>query len=403
MALTHIALGQVFARRLDRLSQSVELQDHPRVAVLMALRGSDPFLRQTLLKLAAQDYPCYEVVITVDHESDPAFDVCSQVMAELSDHPIRVQVLQSPSGQCSLKCSCLIQGLESLDSSIQVVAFADADVVPHQTWLRELVAPLAEPSVGVTTGNQWFVPKKNQFGSAVRSVWNAGAIVPTILLGHPWAGSCAMRRQEVIDSGLLDQWRRSIVDDGPVAEAMQKLNLSVRFVPSLMMLNQEACELKFCWSYIRRMLTWSRLFESTYFLTVLHAFILQGTVLVGIGLAVYWCILANGWLAGLAIGGLFMFWLGNAIGYVLIGRGVQRHSHDERVDWEEIGWRHYLPILPAIPLTHFIYWVSAIRACFVRTIEWRKVVYRVKSGGQVEMVEYRPYRTHDLQNSQHSL
>lgn len=395
MATLHVVLGFIFARRLNQLSSQQFAEHLPKAAVVMALRGSDPFLRDTLRQLGEQDYPDFQIVIVVDHESDPAWAVCKEAQAELGESRLRLAALREPREECSLKCSCLIQAVESLSEETEVVAFADADVVPHRTWLRELVGPLVDETIGATTGNQWFLPRTGNLGSTVRSVWNAGAIVPTTLLGHPWAGSCAMRRSQMIESGLLDSWKNSIVDDGPVAAAMAKLDLKVHFVPSIFMLNQESCRLSFCWSYIKRMLTWSRLFESTYFLTVCHAVFLQACVLLAIAFTLVNLGNANWFQATALFVSLLIFWIGNVIGYQLIANSVRKHSHDERADWSAVPIGHRLFLMPAVPLTHLIYLVSAIRACFVRKIEWRKVTYQIEANGKVKLVEYRPFSSND--------
>jgi cellulose synthase/poly-beta-1,6-N-acetylglucosamine synthase-like glycosyltransferase len=58
-----------------------------------------------------------------------------------------------------------------------VLAVIDADAVPHRWWLRDLVAPLSDPRVGVATGNRWYMPEHANWGSLVRYLWNVGAVV----------------------------------------------------------------------------------------------------------------------------------------------------------------------------------------------------------------------------------
>ncbi|MGL6193487.1 MAG: hypothetical protein ACRC2T_01540, partial [Thermoguttaceae bacterium] len=47
----------------------------PKTAVLLPLRGVDPFLKQCLRKLFQQEYPDYTVFLIFDHYSDPAYSV----------------------------------------------------------------------------------------------------------------------------------------------------------------------------------------------------------------------------------------------------------------------------------------------------------------------------------------
>ena len=55
-----------------------------------------------------------------------------------------------------------------MDNAYQIIAFIDADTVAHPNWLRELVTPLLDDQVGLTTGNRWYLPTGNYWGSLVR-------------------------------------------------------------------------------------------------------------------------------------------------------------------------------------------------------------------------------------------
>src|SRR4051794_8202980 len=55
--------------------------DAPRVAVLLPLRGADPFLTTCLAGLLDQDYPRYCVRIVVDSADDPAWAMVRSAVA----------------------------------------------------------------------------------------------------------------------------------------------------------------------------------------------------------------------------------------------------------------------------------------------------------------------------------
>ena len=130
----------------------------PKAGVVLALRGPDPFLDDCLRRLLAQDYHDYTVHLIVDSTKDPVLEDIHRLIKETAATNVVVSILRDPFGTCSLKCSALIQAVQELDASHEVVAFLDGDALPHPTWLRELVAPLADSTVGVTYGNRWYVP-----------------------------------------------------------------------------------------------------------------------------------------------------------------------------------------------------------------------------------------------------
>ena len=43
-----------------------------KVAVILCLRGTDPFLPDCIKAILSQDYPSFDLLIVIDNESDPA-------------------------------------------------------------------------------------------------------------------------------------------------------------------------------------------------------------------------------------------------------------------------------------------------------------------------------------------
>ena len=87
--------------------------------------------------------------MVVDSELDPVLDDVYAVKEKGGADQIQVSVLQQFRRSCSLKCSSLIQAVNDLSDDVEVVAFIDGDVVPHRTWLKELVQPLVEGEADV--------------------------------------------------------------------------------------------------------------------------------------------------------------------------------------------------------------------------------------------------------------
>lgn len=364
----------------------------PTVAILLSLRGADPRLEHSLRRLLTQDYGNYIVQVVVDHPSDPCWDLVQSLAEEAGSSRMVVQPIVERSEACGLKCSALIQAVESLEDSVEVVVFADADVVTTSGWLRTLVLPLRHSEVGLVTGAQWFAPADTSLGSWIRSVWNSGASVPTILLNHPWAGSCAIRRDDLFRSGLVDQWKSSIIDDGPMAAAITRLGLKLKFVSNAWMVNREGCSFRFATHYIRRMLTWSRLYEPTYLLTVIHALATTGLMTLGLFMLVVG-IFQGAWSESLVAGmGLSLFWGLSGLGYIGISGLVRRSAHQRGEELASLPLWTVPLLVVTLPLTYWIYLWAAVSALWVRTVKWRGIEYQLLSGSRVKMTAYSPYQ-----------
>jgi hypothetical protein len=48
--------------------------------------------------------------------------------------------------------------------------------------------------------------------------------------------------------------------------------------------------------------------------------------------------------------------------------------------------------LPAIPLAQGLYVAVLIKTMFMRTVEWRGIVYHIESAGRIRLLAYLPYR-----------
>lgn len=356
-------------------------------AILLPLRGADARLEDTLRRLIHQDHPNFSVRVIIDNPTDPAFDVATRVALEPGGKRLRVSTIQQRRPTCGLQCSALIEAAEQLEDSVVDVVTIDGDVVAHPTWLRELVAPLHDPRVGASFGNRWFTPQDGEWGSIVRYLWNAAAIVPMWLFGIPWGGTFAIKRQWLIETGLLEQWKRAMVHDAPVAHLLRKRGLKVRFVPSLMIPIGEACELGFCFQFLKRQMLWTRLYHPNFAAVLFHAVATSFLALL-ILVAVGWTLFVGAWTAAVWIVAgcmtyliamiVLLYWIDRSVMKVIQRRG------DEHPSYRRLSW---IQLMVAIPLTQFVYTLATMAASRAQRIKWRGVTYSMKAPFDVQLLE----------------
>ncbi|WP_246146306.1 glycosyltransferase [Rubripirellula lacrimiformis] len=372
----------------------------PKVAVLMCLRGADPNLAGGLRRLMHQRYPNYEIFIAVDSETDPAWDIVKQTISPESvldatiDQPaactVHASTLRNRLTTCSLKCSSLVQLLDEIDDSFEVVVLADSDLESHSSWLRELVAPLADPTVGATFGNRWFLPTIGSMGSLVRQVCNGIGVVTMHLGQIPWGGSLAIRASVVNQSGLRQTLARSIVDDGPVRVAMKKQGLKLRFVPSLMMANREDCDLRFAHSFLTRQLKWTKTYMADWWPAMLmYTLGVLGTYIAAIVLSL--ACLQQGlrseafWFAaGAAVYSVTVMTL-----WLLLDLAARRIIRAQGESTPNMLGPQLLKVPVAMLLSVFVHISAMIRATFLRSVVWRGVTYEVHGPSDVQLLDDR--------------
>jgi cellulose synthase/poly-beta-1,6-N-acetylglucosamine synthase-like glycosyltransferase len=359
----------------------------PRATVLLSIRGADPSLKHCLDGLLRQDYPKYAVRIIIDSPEDPAWEIVREMLEAHPDADVQVAHLEDRRQTCSLKLSALVQALGELDESCEVVALIDADVIPHRTWLRDLVAPLADPAVGATSGIRWYAPRHANPGTLVRHLWNATASVVMHAVHIPWGGSLAFRSDVIRDSDLKGRWSRSLFEDTDIYHAVGDLGLRIRFVSAATMINPESTDLPGCFRFIRRQLLNARLYHSSWPVIVAHGAAISAAPLLALGILAAAC-MKGAWAMMLALtGGLALYGLG--LGYLLLR--AERHIRDlARERGEEVApmpWQTWA----AIPLTQAVYLAALLSASFMRRVDWRGITYELQGPRDVRLVEYRPY------------
>ena len=188
-------------------------------AVILCVRGLDPFLPACLKGLLSQDYPKYDVWIVVDSTRDPAWPVVNKLAQQSGKPGVGIFTLTERLATSSRKIAGMLQAMTHLESRHEIVALLDSDTIPHDTWLRELAAPLKDPRVGVSSGNRWYMPAKPTVGALVRYLWNAAAVVQMYWYKIGWGGSLAINTTFLRNSDLRQRLAKAFGEDSTICRA----------------------------------------------------------------------------------------------------------------------------------------------------------------------------------------
>ena len=373
----------------------------PPAAIILCLRGSDPFLSDCLAGLSRQDYPNFQLHVIIDHPEDEARDTLDafvQRCAGTSDEAVRrfaerlvVHFLATPLETCSLKCSSLLQVVETLDPEIQFIAQLDADAVPHPTWLRELATALQDDRVGAATGNRWYMPATPSLAALIRYAWNAAAVVQMFSYRIPWGGTLAVKTRLLRDDDLLNKWQHSFCEDTPLFSYLKSRRLRVAFVPSLLMTNREDCTLGGFFHWVKRQLLTARLHHPAWPAVVGHGVVTTVVPLFAIGLfvaAVWQRDAAGQFYASAGVIGYGIGILGLLIPMEVVARRIVR-GRGQDASWTSMF--DLAKIAVAVPLTTLVYAVALTSACRMKRTVWRGIEYEIQSGKRVRMLGYHPY------------
>ncbi|WP_010587980.1 glycosyltransferase [Schlesneria paludicola] len=360
-------------------------QDYsPAARVILCLRGADPFLDRCLRGLVNQDYPEYKVLIVVDSPTDSAVPQVESLLREYGADCAEMIVRDRILPRCSRRASSLFCGLNQVPTEVQVVVMCDADAIPHRTWLRELVTPLAEPLTVATSGNRWYAPLSLTMGGLCRYYWNALAFRAMHQYQIPWCGSLAMRGDLFRDPQFLDCLQHAFSEDTALAGYLMNKAQQAKPIVSLIVLNEETIGLKNFWGFlVRQMLAarlnhphWPTIFVEAMAILVVMWILLPLSIMEGTSSLAWWC-------AGAVIyDGIVLATIGH---FEWLVRRHLWQSRDQRVS--PIDWKRFCLAPIGLSLTGFIYPLAVLSAVSATRHEWRGIVYRIERRGVSTLYE----------------
>ncbi len=131
-------------RQLEAIPDDTHL---PAVSVLKPVHGLEAQLKENIESFFLQDYPHYEILFAADEPDDPALEVVREVCARYPNIKSRVLITRSPwPNPVVHSFHCMAEAAE-----YEFLVTADSDVEVSPNYLREVVAPLLDPQVGMVT------------------------------------------------------------------------------------------------------------------------------------------------------------------------------------------------------------------------------------------------------------
>lgn len=239
-----LALIILAAVRFQRSQQSERASMNvpfPSVTVLKPLCGAEPALEANLASFFDQDYPDYEIIFGARDESDPAISVARTVSARYPGVPVRFVFSGEPEWP-NAKIWSLSKMVAVAEHEYLVLS--DSDVRVTTNYLREVVAPLLDPKVGlvtcvyrgVTAGSLW--SRLEALGLSVEMT--AGVIVADMLEGMTFAlGPTMATRKDVLDAiggwqALADYYADDYVLGNEVFKSGRQVVLSSHVIENVL-------------------------------------------------------------------------------------------------------------------------------------------------------------------------
>ncbi|HUN75044.1 MAG TPA: bacteriohopanetetrol glucosamine biosynthesis glycosyltransferase HpnI [Steroidobacteraceae bacterium] len=334
--------------------------DARAVTVLKPLCGAEPDLYLALRSFCEQDYPGFQIVFGIRDASDPAAHVVRRLQREFPKLALELVVDARTHGR-SLKVSNLINMMGA--AAHECIVLADSDVRVPRDYLARVVAPLADPSVGIVTcpyravarGGAWSV-----LLAAFVNDWFMPSVLVAASFGSrafAFGATIAMRREVLRAIGGFKTIADQLADDYRLGELTRRNGL--RTVLSDVVVETYVDEPS-APALVRHELRWLRTIR-----TVRPAGYLFSLPSFGWPVAALGCLLAAGAHAAL----LMLAITGGA--RVLLHFAVRSTGSALFQLW----------VLPLNDLLAFLLWAWGFVS---RRVHWRAARYRVARDGSVQ-------------------
>ncbi|MGO9518667.1 MAG: bacteriohopanetetrol glucosamine biosynthesis glycosyltransferase HpnI [Candidatus Korobacteraceae bacterium] len=337
----------------------------PPVSILRSLKGLDPHMYLAFRSHCLLDYGEYEVLFGFSDQDEPALELVKKLQEEFPLRQIRVVHCRKVLG-LNGKVSTLAQMLPQ--AHYEHIVINDSDIVVPRDYLRSVMAPLAQPGVGMATALYRGIAGKT-LGSRMEALglsadFMGGVLVARELQGIRFAlgGTIATTKTVLAAIGGLEPVAAYLSDDYELGARTAAAGYRVELAGTVVETAVPDYNFRDFWTHQTR---WARTVKACrrgeYFgLLVTFALI--------------WAALAvlaapNAWWTWLVLGAAAVTRMASA---VVVGRGVVHDPEVLRDLW----------LVPLRDLVALAVWAVSF---FGNEVEWRGQRFRLRKG-KLEMM-----------------
>lgn len=392
LGLLSLRGGVRFVRYLQK-ENAKELPEYtPFATVFVPCRGVDDGLKENILSLFAQDYPDFEIIFVSDSAEDPAFAIIEEARRSFKKQtgPVISTLVAGAASDNGQKVHNLQRAINDAHRQSEVFVFTDTDARTQKFWLRALIAPLRNESLGATTGYRWFVAHNGGFASHLLSVWNAAiasALGDREDKNFCWGGSTAIRRETFQKLRVVERWRGTVSDDFTLTRVLHEARLAIKFVPHCLTPSFHRATLPELIEFTTRQLKITRAYASHLWRSVLIGSVIFALTFFGGGALVIVRAALGASFATPLVLLLLIFAMGAAKSHLRL-KAVGLIINDETTRRAATTLAHVF----LWPIASLLFLYNALAAAVSRRITWRGISYELKSPTETVILAREPIR-----------
>jgi len=258
--LSTLSLASFLSHSRKKIRQTAFPENQlPPISILKPLKGVDPEIWESFCSHSEQDYPEFELIFGVSDSRDPAIDVVHKLQTKYPNLSIKLMVCDQVLGT-NIKVSNLAQMLPAARHQFLLVNDSDIRVAPD--YLRNVVMPLADDSVGLVTCLYRGIASPT-IGSKLEALGISTDFVPGVLSArflerglHFGLGSTlAFRRSDLQAIGGFETLLNYLADDYELGHRIAALGKQVELSATIVSTFLPAYSLR---QFLQHQLRWSR-------------------------------------------------------------------------------------------------------------------------------------------------
>ncbi|MBI1776112.1 MAG: bacteriohopanetetrol glucosamine biosynthesis glycosyltransferase HpnI [Proteobacteria bacterium] len=240
LGLVYLAAALIAVRGFCR-RPAEKAETTPAATILKPLRGADPELYANLLSFRRQAYPEHQLVLGVADAEDEAVSIARRLIADEPGADIALVVEPRSHGR-NHKVGNLLNMLPAARHDILVIADSDMRALPG--YLRQVLAPLDDPAIGVVTCLYVGKPVDGRLWSSLGAAFINHHFLPMALLGRLlgeregcFGATIAFRRADLEAAGGLGRIADLLADDHALGQLVcnrgKRIHLSRNLVTNM--------------------------------------------------------------------------------------------------------------------------------------------------------------------------
>jgi ceramide glucosyltransferase len=338
----------------------------PPVSIFKPLKGAPADLYAHLVSFCRLDYPAFQLLCGVRDPQDPAIAVVQRLRRDFPERDIVLVINPEVIGS-NYKVSTLHHLLHEAKYDIFVITDSDVHVEPG--YLRALIPPLADPTVGLVTC-LYRGETPTPFPALLESLLINTVFASLVLVAsqveettYAFGATIALKRHCLEQIGGFAALADYLADDYYLGHLVARAGYQVRIVPYVVETHPGVVTLG---ELFHHQLRWARTQRTCRASGYFGTLITYGTV----------------W----ALFGLVTFWpspLMRTLTFATLGLRLFSSATISRVFLKASLTLRALWLVPVTDMLSFLVWCASLRG---NTVRWSEYTFRVQSDGKMARI-----------------